>query len=182
MENVFQFQHDAEKLSVGLGVDSTMETRCREIVLFSMISNHFMAEELYDDIHQAPKTLTTMTGDLQKCLSLCTTDLERNYVLLMFRELHDLGTQAIAKYMVFNGTTGEKKEELSLLLQMINLDMKRRAAQEGGKYTTSTALFEKIDLIKKSRYNFDRYMQLSNGETEVDEILNNIFKDGKSEN
>jgi len=178
----FQFNHDNETIIKALGVTEELDLKCREIIFFSMISNHFMARELFDDAADAPRALTTITGDLEKCIKLCSNTIESSYVLLTFKDFHRMGLDAIAKYTIFTESKDERKKEIELMLKILELDIMKQASKHDSDCMIPTDIFKKIDLVKKSRYSFDKYLQLCNGESEVDTILNNIFKDDQSTN
>jgi tmRNA-binding protein len=178
----FNFNHDNETIINALGVTEEIDMKCREIIFFSMISNHFMARELFDNVEDAPKALTTMTGDLEKCMKLCSNHIESSYILLTFKDFHRMGMDAIAKYTIFTESKDERRKEIELMLKIFELDIMKQASKHDSDCMIPTDIFKKIDFVKKSRYSFDRYLQLCNGESEVDNILNNIFKDGESTN
>ena len=178
----FNFNHDNETIIKALGVTEEIDMKCREILFFSMISNHFMARELFDNLEDAPKSLTTMTGDLEKCIKLCSNTIESSYILLTFKDFHRMGCDAISKYTIFTESKDERKKEIELLLKILELDIMKDATKSNADCMIPTDIFKKIDLVKKSRYSFDKYLQLCNGESEVDTILNNIFKDDQSTN
>lgn len=177
MENVFKFQHDAEKINQALGLSDELDLKCLDIVVFSTISNHLLSEELFDSKDLAPRTLTTMSGDLQKALSLCSNEDEKNYVLLIFKQTHDMASEVIAKYKALNEADPKEKIKLELMMKLLDFKIDDIASQVGAEHLrlTPSNLFKRFNLVKKSKYNFDNYLSLLNNRGE--EILNNIFKD-----
>ena len=177
MENVFNFQHDAEKINQALGLSDELDLKCLDIVIFSTICNHFLTEELFDSRDLAPKALTTMSGDLQKALSLCSNEDEKNYVLLIFKQTHDMASEVIAKHKMFNEADPKEKIKLELMMKLLDFKIDDIASQVGAEHLrlTPSNLFKRFNLVKKSKYNFDNYLSLLNNRGE--EILNNIFKD-----
>jgi len=170
METTFKFSHDENTIQKALGLPQDVDAKCCEIIFFSTLSNHLMAKELFDDVEEAPKSLITKTGDLQKCLSLCSNELEKDYVLLMFNQLHEMTLQSIAKHIVFEKMEGEDKRKLSLMMELMEIKIKEVAEKEKAEHILPTEIFKKIDLVKKSRYNFEKYLQLVNNN--VDDIIN----------
>jgi hypothetical protein len=170
METTFKFSHTEDAIQDALGLSKETDDKCSEIIFFSTLSNHLMARELFDDIEEAPKALITKTGDLEKCLSLCSTELEKDYVLLMFNQIHDMAIESIAKHIVFEKMQGEDKRKLQLMMELMEIKIKEAAEKEKAGHFLPTEIFKKIDLVKKSRYNFEKYLQLVNNN--VDDIIN----------
>lgn len=179
MENkaIFKFNHSVSKISDALGITKNLDSKCSEIIFFSAISNHFIASELFDDKADAPPALTTMTGDLEKAISLCKTEEEVHYVLLMFRQFHEISMDSIAKYTLRSELDGSKRKHLDLMMQMMELKIEEKAEDMCSECITPSEMFKRIENVKKSRYDFDKYFQLSNGANNIDDILKNVFKD-----
>lgn len=176
MEKVFQFQHDAEKINQALGLSDALDLKCLDIIVFSTISNHFLSEELFDSRDLAPRTLTTMSGDLEKALSLCSNEDEKNYMLLMFRQTHELASEVIAKHKALNSAEPKDKAKLELIMKLLDFKIEDIASEVGADHLrlTPSNLFKRLDYVKKSKYNFDKYLSLVNNT--ADDILKNIFK------
>ena len=166
MENVFTFQHDAETITKALNISNALDKRCHEIIFFSTLSNHVISHEMFDDRRDAPRNTTTTTGDLEKALSLCSNNEEKNYVLFMFRTVHELTTKAMAI-----GELDEKqRKKLNLLFSVMELEI----SGESGKAYTPSEILDRLKLVKKSNLNFDKYLKLV--EFDSDDLINKILR------
>lgn len=161
VQTTFNFNHDTPKVAQALGVNSNTEDKCIEIIIFSTISNFLISEELFDSRDEAPSKLTTMSGDLEKALSLVNTDQERDYVLFMFRQLHMAVQTSIAKKQVLEEMTGMDKKKAELVMKMLELKIEEKAEEsEVDSFLTPSSVFNRIRLVEESRYNFDKYLLL----------------------
>lgn len=175
MEQTFTYQHAAEKITDALGVSDELDNKCSEIIYFASICNHCMAEEIFESREDAPRSLVTITGDLEKALSLCSNTLEKDYVLLMFRTLHGAVADAIGKYKAINSLSESKKKQFDLMMKMMELRIKEAAKEEDADFIVPTEIFNKIKLVEKSNYNFDVYLDLL--KSDVDDLINKAFNE-----
>lgn len=176
-KTIFNFKHNVSKIIDALGITEELNKKCSEIIFFSAISNHYIANELFDDRTDAPPSLTTMTGDLEKCISLCSSDEELHYLLLMFRQFHEISMDSIAKYTLRNELDGSKRKHLDLMMQMMELKIEEKADDMCAECITPSEMFKRIDCVKKSRYNFDKYLQLMTSDNRANDIINTAFND-----
>ena len=160
MENVFSFQHNADKINTALGISNELEKKCSEIIYFSAMSNHYISEELFDNRADAPRSLTTMTGDLEKALSLCSNGIERSYLLFIFNHRHDLAIDALAKHKILNEMTGLDRKRAELTMKMMELKIEEKAEELCGDCVLPSEMFKKMEIVQKSRYSFEKYLNL----------------------
>lgn len=160
MLQTFNFQHNASKVAQALGVNSQTEDRCIEIINFCTISNYLISHEMFDDRDDAPNNLTTLSGDLEKALSLVSTQEEKDYVLFMFRALHDAVQATITKYEMLNELQGVDKKKAELVLQMIELKLEEKTEESRDNYITPSSMFNRIKIVQQSNYNFQTYLTL----------------------
>lgn len=160
METTFKFSHDEDALDKALGISDGVEKKCTEIILFSAFSNHLLGRELFDQEDEAPRSLKTKTGDLEKSISLCSNEQEKEYLLLMFHQLHTMAMESIAKYIMLNKINGPEKKKLSLMLELIEMKISEKAEEEKADFIKPSEMFNRIEFVKQSRYNFDKYLQL----------------------
>ncbi len=164
VQSTFTFQHEAPKVAQALGVNSNTEDKCLEIIMFSAISNHLISKELFDCRDDAPRKLTTMSGDLETALGLVSNDQEKEYVLFMFRILHDAVTASIAKNEVLNEMSGVDRKKAELVLQMLEIKIEEKASENDvNSFLTPSAVMNRIKMVEKSRYNFEKYLLLLQG-------------------
>ena len=157
---MFKFQHNAEKLYDAFGMSEAFDKKCREIIHFAAISNHLIAEELFDDRADAPRSLTTLTGDLEKAISLCQNQDEVNYVLFNFNQFHDMAMDTLAKHKLLSELDGIKKEKLNVLLKMMEIKLKEEAEDSSLQMISPMDMMNKVDLIKQSKHDFEKYLSL----------------------
>ena len=165
MENVFQFQHDADKINDALGLSYEQDAKCREVVFFSAFTNYLIGTELFDSEDERPRSLSTMTGDLEKAMSLLDDDREKSYMLLLFRTNHNLALEVIAKYRVLETADKSERRKLDLILGLLELRIEekskeRKEQDEDFEYYSPTDMLKRIEYVKESRYNFQKYYSL----------------------
>jgi hypothetical protein len=110
VKEVFTFNHDVENVNEALGLSDEQDDACREAIFFSTISNYLIGLELFDEPNDVPKSLKTMTGDLEKSLGLVTTEKEKSYLLFIFKNMHDLCIESIAKYKFLKDSEGKDED------------------------------------------------------------------------
>lgn len=64
------FNHDHEIFHKALNITDEIKTVVREKIFFSSFSNALQAMDLFENIDDAPRSLSTVTGDLEKCLMM----------------------------------------------------------------------------------------------------------------
>lgn len=167
-KSMFKFQHESEKIYDAFGMSKEFDKKCREIIHFAAISNHLIAEELFDNRADAPRSLTTLTGDLEKAISLCQNQDEVNYVLFNFNQFHDMAIDILAKHKLLSELDGIKKEKLNVLLKMMEIKLKEEAEDSSLQMISPMDMMNKVDLIKQSKHDFEKYLGLL--------ISNNLLK------
>jgi len=156
--DIFNFNHEAEDFSSALGLPKTIDTYCREIIYFSSITNHLLGKELFDTEADIPKALTTKTGDLEKCLTFVKTDIEHDYLLLIFHKAHELVLESIAKYNFLQQATESERKKFEIMMKVIELKLEED--EEKSAFESPTMMFNRIEHVKQSRYNFKKYLTL----------------------
>lgn len=177
METIFKFSHDEETIQGALGLSETTDKKCTEIVFFSTLSNYFMARELFDNIDEAPRSLVTKTGDLEKCINLCSTEQEKDYILLMFNQLHQMAIESLAKHEMLEKIQGEEKRKLQLMMELMEIKIKEAADEKKADHILPTEMFKRIKIVKESRYNFEKYLKLV--DNTAGELINKSFRSEK---
>jgi hypothetical protein len=166
-----KFNHEKENIHEALCLSDDVKNVVREKIFFSTFSTALAAEELFDSIDDAPSQLTTVTGILEKVIGL-VSDTEYDYMLLTFYNWHDLARHAYKHYKMINDTnvSSEIKTKMKILelLQGLKDDSDSSEEKKSGELNPKDVL-KRINLTKKSGYNFDKYMYM------VSELnLNNI--------
>ena len=161
--SVFQYNHENNCFYEALGISEEMNDFCVEVIFFSTFSNYLLRLELFGEDDNAPSSLSTITGDLEKSLIYVQNEIEKDYLLLIFRKYHDLALDAIAKYKFIEQASDVEKKKFMLMLEMVVVKMKEEEEKKNEKDTFINPLevFKKISNVKKAKYNFERYLELN---------------------
>lgn len=162
------FKHEEENLHRALGLTDEVKDTVREKIFFCTFSNGLVRDELFDDKDDAPVELTTVTGTLQKALALANEE-EREYMLLTFNNTHDLAHKGIMHYRMMNSKPESKEDRtkmklLELLSGLKELDFEDESAEF--RSLTPSNLVKRVKMVKKSNYNFEKYMEMVTNITE----------------
>lgn len=193
-----QFDHHCEHFHRAIGITDAMRTKVRERIFFTAISAALQRIEIFEDPNDAPKELSTVTGDFQRVLQAITDPLEYEYTLMVFNNYQRIAMEAFAMYKAMKDA-GEDRET-SIKLKIMELVEEIRAQHEKDEEEEDTkadneenrideidrkTLFKRIGFIKKSNYNFDIYMNMlerwANGgsnpskHNDIDDMLKNLF-------
>lgn len=161
--SVFTYDHSQDCFYDALGISEKTNDFCMEVVFFSAISNYLLRQELFNDADDAPKSLSTVTGDLEKSLLYVRNEREKDYLLLIFRKYHELAIDAIAKFRFLEMSDDIDKKKFMLMIEMAEVKMleDEKKKNETGTFIKPSEMFRKITNIKKARYNFEKYLQLN---------------------
>ena len=162
LENIFKFQHTSDDIPTALGLPVDIDKKCREIIHFSVFTNYFIKKEFFENDDETPENLTTITGMLEKSLSLCKTDQERVYTLFIFRNIHKNCSQAIGAWETLDEEKDEKaKKKLQMLLELVELKALSEE-EDRANLLTPKDMFKKIEAARNNMYNFDKYYNVIN--------------------
>ena len=164
------FNHDEDNFHLALGVSDETKNICRERIFFAIFSNSLQADELFDDVDDVPKEFRTVTGDLQRLLSMITNPVEYEYTLLTFMMYQRMAKEVYSVYRNTNEENAESREE-RIKMEIIRSIMKLKELkdrEESGleaddddvEVFTKESIMQRIGLVKKSGYNFDKYLLL----------------------
>jgi hypothetical protein len=106
------FNHDEEIFHRALSISDDVKNVVREKIFFSSFCNGLQAMDLFEDINDAPRALSTVTGDLEKCLQLTDGHEEYEYALLCFTMYQRLTKPILAEYKMKNSTNPEDREAM----------------------------------------------------------------------
>jgi hypothetical protein len=167
-----KFDHTEDNFHLALGVTPEIKNICRERIFFASLSNALQADELFDDMDDAPKEFKTVTGDLQRLISMITNPIEYDYTLLVFMMYQRMAKEVYSHYRNTKDDPAATLED-QVKMQIIKGIMKLKEIkdrEESGESNTDDddstevlskeSLTERISLIKKSGYNFDKYLNL----------------------
>lgn len=184
-----EFDHSKDHFHDAMKIPSYIRTRCRERIFFSAFSNALQRQELFEDEDDVPKEMSTVTGDLQRTLSMITDELEYEYTLLTFYGHQKLAMEAFGRYKYLNSKDKSKEDKLKLSIINLIQELKdrddeddEREEDEIDNVTVNTAI-KRISIVKDSHYNFETYLkQLSqklssrpDSDFNVDDFLKDIF-------
>ena len=186
-----EFNHSKDHFHEAMNIPSYIRTKCRERIFFAAFSNALQRQELFEDVEDAPKEMSTVTGDLQRTLSMITDELEYEYTLLTFYGHQKLAMEAFGRYKYLNSKDQSKEDKLKLSIINLIQELKDRSDDEDentveedeiDNVTVNTAI-KRISIVKDSHYNFDTYLkQLTqklssrpDSDFNVDDFLKDIF-------
>jgi len=189
------FNHDEEIFHRALSISDDVKNVVREKIFFSSFCNGLQAMDLFEDINDAPRSLSTVTGDLEKCLQLTDGHEEYEYALLCFTMYQRLTKPILAEYKMKNSTDPEDREAMlkHRIIEAI-MELKREADksdddseeypdEEKGPFAVNqTRMMTRLKYVKKSNYNFNKYMNLMQGisdtksDFDIEGLLGNIMK------
>jgi hypothetical protein len=181
------FNHDKDEFHEAMNIPGYIRTKCRERIFFASFSNALQRAELFEDEEDAPKDMSTVTGDLQRCLKMITDPLEYEYTLLTFYGHQRMAMEAYGKYKYLNSSSQSKEDKIKLSIINLMMDLKDRQEDEENNtkeddeidnITVNTTI-KRISIVKSSLYNFDTYLKLitkklssrPDGDFNVDDFL-----------
>lgn len=188
-----EFNHSKDNFHEAMGIPSYMRTKCRERIFFTSFSNALQRKELFEDEDDAPKDMSTVTGDLQRCLKMITDPLEYEYTLLTFYGHQRMAMEAYSKYKFLNSNTQSKEDKLKMSIINLIQELKAKHDEEEEGHAsdeedeidniTVTNALKRISIVKESHYNFDTYLKIltkklssrPDSDFNVDDFLKDIF-------
>jgi len=108
------FFHEEEHINRALGVDDDTMIKCRERIFFCHFANTLQSIDLFNNVDLAPRELTTVTGDLKRCLEMISNEVEYEITLLHFMSYHRLAQEAFAHWKFENDPENSKEDKLKL--------------------------------------------------------------------
>ena len=163
-----QFNHDKDEFHEAMNIPGYVRTKCRERIFFAAFSNALQRAELFEDEDDAPKDMSTVTGDLQRCLKMINDPLEYEYTLLTFYGHQRMAMEAYGRYKYLNSTSQSKEDKIKLSIINLMMDLKDKQDDEEtnskeedeiDNITVNTTI-KRISLVKSSHYNFETYLKL----------------------
>lgn len=163
-----EFDHDAKTIHSALNLPYNLIAKCRERILFSSFANFLQRIELFEDPDDAPKNMTTASGDLQRTLGMITDQSEYEYTLFCFVNTHQLSKVALSYYNFMSDLSNSKQDRLKAKLLAMAADIKLKEELKEDKddilnegiLLSPVNLVKRISLVKQSHYNFDTYCNL----------------------
>ncbi len=189
------FNHEEEMFHRALNVTDDIKNIVREKIFFSSFSNALQAMDLFEDLDDAPRSLCTVTGDLEKCLQMIDSQQEYEYALLSFTMYQRLTKSIIAEYKMRNSSDPEDREAMlkHTIIEAI-MELKREKDREesdeeffddeekGPFAVNHSRMMTRLKYVKKSNYNFAKYMNLLQGnkdsksDFDIEGLLGDILK------
>ena len=162
------FNHTKDEFHEAMNIPSYIRTKCRERIFFAAFSNALQRSELFEDEDDAPKDMSTVTGDLQRCLKMINDPLEYEYTLLTFYGHQRMAMEAYGRYKYLNSTSQSKEDKIKLSIINLMMDLKDKQEDEENNtkdedeidnITVNTSI-KRISFVKSSHYNFETYLKL----------------------
>jgi hypothetical protein len=192
-----KFNHEEDDFHLAMGITEETKVICKERIFFTSFSNSLQADELFDDREDAPKEFRTVTGDLERLIATITNPIEYEYTLLIFMMYQQMAKEVYRNYKNFNEDSAESREDkikmqiLKGLMKLKELKDREEAGEtsddnDNFEIISKESLTERIKLVKKSGYNFDKYLYLvkTNGMTpnkvkrsdfDISDLLSGLF-------
>jgi hypothetical protein len=162
------YDHNRDEFHEAMNIPGYIRTKCRERIFFAAFSNALQRAELFEDEDDAPKDMSTVTGDLQRCLKMITDPLEYEYTLLTFYGHQRMAMEAYSRYKYLNSSSQSKEDKIKLSIINLMMDLKEKQEDEENNskeedeidnITVNTTI-KRISIVKSSLYNFDTYLKL----------------------
>ena len=191
-----KFKHEEDDFHLALGISEDTKILCKERIFFTSFSNSLQADDLFDDIDDAPKEFRTITGDLERLISSISNPMEYEYSLIVFMMYDQMAKEVYRMYKNTNEDSAESREE-KIKMEIIKGIMKLKELkdrEESGEdhdndlteIISKESLMERIKLVKRSGYNFDKYLnlvktngmipkKLSRSDFDISDFLSGLF-------
>lgn len=163
-----QMDHAQDKFHDSLCVGNEMRLICRERIFFVSFSNGLQRKDLYGEFQDAaPKELSTMSGDIQRCLRMISDPLQYEFTLLIFMHYQQMTQDTMGYYNFLQES--ENDPEMKAKLQILKMLQKLKDDQEKEEnpeplidQLNRDTLVERINMVHKSKHSFEKYLNLLN--------------------
>lgn len=190
------FNHEIDSFHESLGISDDIRTKCRERIFFTTMANALQREELFEDADDAPKSMRTVSGDLQRLLQSISDPLEYEFTLIIFTNFQRMGMEAMAYYRHLRDNKNDRESRIKeMIMELVDeIRSKHESDDEDDDDNdqpidklSKKNLLKRISLVKNSHYNFDTYMNLlkhwvNSGQNDntgkkpnIDDLLRNLF-------
>ena len=82
-----KFDHSQGNLGLALGIDDERTDELDALIIFNIIDQTVMVDNLFDDPEDAPLNLTTKTGLMESVFESTTNETERIYVAFEYSKM-----------------------------------------------------------------------------------------------
>lgn len=184
-----KFKHTEKSIQTALNIDNQTMITCRERIFFTHFANTLQSLELFLDLEDAPTEMTTITGDMERTISMIKDPFEYEVTLVYFMGFHNLATSAMSIWMFKNNSQHTKSDKLKL--EILSLVTRLKTTEEAEEKTDDSEVINpetisnRVDLVKKSNFNFNNYMNLlgypmpTRDYHDVDAILRGVFNENE---
>lgn len=178
-----EFDHTQDEIAKSIGLSNEQTELCQERIFFTSFSNYLRTTNLFDSREEAPKDLTTFSGDLEQCLKMIQNPLEYQYTLLIFMTLQRQALKMVALHSILDESNASEEDlpKIKLIKSFINIEASFKKKEEDI-LTEFASVIKRLDLVEKSNYNFNSYISLLKGnsvknnisEFDVESLLKNL--------
>lgn len=161
-----QMDHTCDTFHDSLCVGHDIRILCRERIFFTSFSNSLQRRDFYDALEDSvPKEMTTISGDLQRCLRMISDSLEYEFTLLIFMHYQDMTKDAVGYYNFLMESESDPK--LKTKVDLLKMLQKLKFQQENHEdelidQLNRDTLAERIKMVQKSKHSFEGYLGLLN--------------------
>lgn len=201
----FEPDHSANEISEAFGISKDELSIIRERVIFCSIANLHQIRDLYgeeeSDVENAPKSLRSVTGAMKRVFSMIDNDKEYEATIMYILSFSQMARAAFDIYLgqkKENSSSKDKKskEDVSDMLLTMLKKLKKESQSDSEKSSSEEISFlkdgeivydqdtmmKRVELVKKSCYNFDYYLNMINPDwgvemPKVDDIIKSAFMD-----
>lgn len=193
-----EFNHDVDSFHESMNISDATRTRCRERIFFNAMSNAIQRDNLFEDREDAPREMTTVSGDLQRCLRMITDQLEYEYTLMIFNSFQRMAMETYAMYRHMMESENSKEDRIKMKIMDLIDTIRSSQKDEDDEDEDDDApidqinkqtMLKRVSFVKKSHHNFDTYMNIltrwADGESDstsnstkkpdIDDLLRNLF-------
>lgn len=186
-----KIDHEQDNLHDALKIDSSLYQKCRERTFFVTLSMFFTLHDLYPDLDDAPRSLRTVTGDLERVIQHVEDEKEYTITLLHFANYHRIAVHAAHRYKdEEKNNKKDKNEDVDSIIRSLVkkiVEKKRAESQEEesdedrSNAISLESMFDRIEKVKTSKHNFYKYMTLMGYEGYEDDGVNGLLQKALSD-
>lgn len=175
-----KLNHEGEALHECFNLAESTANRIKSYMFYQSLSNASMASDLYDDVDDAPRSMTTKTGRLEKILLFANSDNERAFILSIFfaetMRLEEVARRSFRNQMLKQTIDNESSDKLRKAVSEIILALSDQ---------TFKAFDELVKKVSISNDDFSIFMSLideDDPDMYIQDAMDAILKLGQKDN
>jgi len=175
--------HEAEAAYEIFNLSLHEGVRVKNLIIFEAIKGQLLLDELYPDDDDAPRALSTKSGCIERCLKTLDSEAEKQLLLFIFVEVHSNSLKAfklftevpnmINRAMRDNNADGDEGLQGQLKKMLLKVTAEKLSEQ-------SKDILEIVSMIKRSKYDFNNFMQMNGDDIDIEQTMRKVIKNVKS--